>query len=55
MTMECNVHCTVVHVHLQGRGNYFEVGGGGGQTSPGVQGDPYPKLKTPLVRPTIFW
>ena len=26
----------------QGRGKYFEVGG---QTSPGVQGNPYPKLK----------
>ena len=39
---------------LQGRGNYFEVWGGG-QTSPGVQGYPYPKLKTPRIWPTIFW
>ena len=28
---------------------------GGGQTSPGVQGNPYPKLKTPPIWPTIFW
>ena len=39
---------------VQGRGNYFEVGGGGGQPSPGVQGNPYPKLKTPRIWPTIF-
>ena len=38
----------------QGRGNYFEVGGGG-QKSPGVQGNPYPKLKTHRIWPTIFW
>ena len=38
----------------QGPGNDFEVGGGGGLTSPGVQGNPYPKLKTPRVSPTIF-
>ena len=37
----------------QGRGSYFEVGGGG-QTSPGAQGNPYPKLKTPWIWPTIF-
>ena len=36
----------------QGRGNYFEVGGG--QKSPGVQGDPYPELKTHRIWPTIF-
>ena len=28
----------------QGRGKYFEVGGGG-QTSPGIQGNPYPKTE----------
>ena len=28
--------------------------GGGGQTSPGFQGNPYPKLRTPRIRPTIF-
>ena len=39
---------------IQGRGNYFEVWGGG-QTSPGVQGSPYPKLKTPRIWPTIFF
>ena len=38
---------------LQGRGDYFEVGGGG-QTSPGVQGNPNPKLKTPRIWPTVF-
>ena len=38
----------------RGCGNYFEVGGGG-QTSPGVQGSPYPKLKTARIWPTIFW
>ena len=38
---------------VQGRGNYFEVGGGG-QASPGVQGNPYPKLKNPRIWPTIF-
>ena len=37
----------------QGRRNYFEVGGGG-QTSPEVQGNPYPKLKTPRIWPTIL-
>ena len=36
----------------QGRGNYFEVCG---ETSPGVQGNRYRKLKTPRIRPTIFW
>ena len=25
------------------------------QTSPGVQGNPYPKLKTPRISPTISW
>ena len=34
----------------QGRGNYFEVAGGG-LTSPGVQGNP---LKTYRIWPTIF-
>ena len=29
--------------------------GGGGQTSTGVQGNPYPKLKTPRIWHTIFW
>ena len=29
-------------------------GGGGGQTSPGVQGNPCPKLKTPRIWPSIF-
>ena len=33
----------------------FEVGGGGGQTSPGVQGNSYQKLKTPRISPTIFF
>ena len=28
--------------------------GGGGQTSPGVQGSPYPKLKTHRIWTTIF-
>ena len=37
----------------QGCGNCFEVGGGG-QTSPGFQGNPCPKLKTPRIWPTIF-
>ena len=37
----------------QGRGNYFEVGGGG-QTSPGVQGNPYTKLKTPGFGPLFL-
>ena len=37
----------------QGRWNYFEVGGGG-ETSPGVPGNPYPKLKTPGFGPLFF-
>ena len=40
---------------VYGRWNYFEVGGGGGQTSHGVQGNPYLNLKTPRIWPTIFW
>ena len=44
---------TQPNIGSQGRGSYFEVGGGG-QTSPGVQGSPYPKLKTPRIWPTIF-
>ena len=40
-------------ISVQERGNYFEVGGGGGQTSSGVQGSPYPKLKTPWMWSTI--
>ena len=45
-----------IRVYKQGRGNYFEVwGGGAGQTSPGVKGNPYPKLKTPRIWSTIFW
>ena len=38
---------------IQGRENNFEVGGR--QTSSGVQGNPYPKLKTPWIWFTIFW
>ena len=37
--------------NLQGRGNYYEVGG---KTSPGVQGNPYPKVKAPRIWPIIF-
>ena len=33
-------------------GTFFEVGG---QTSPGVQGNPYPKLKTPRILSSIFF
>ena len=33
-------------------GHDFEVGRG--ETSPGVQGKPYPKLKTPRISPTVF-
>ena len=38
----------------QVRETYFEVVGGGGQRSPGFQRNPYPKLKTPRIWPTIF-
>ena len=44
----------VLQRQSQGRRNHFEVGGGGGQTSPGIQGNPYPKLKTPRIWPIIF-
>ena len=38
-----------------GAGTTLKMGGGGeGQTSPGVQGNPYPKLKTPRICPTVF-
>ena len=29
--------------------------GGGGQTSPGIQGNPYSKVKTPRIWPIIFF
>ena len=37
-----------------GRGAGTTLKFGGGETSPGVQGNPYPKLKTPWISPTIF-
>ena len=39
----------------RGRGAGTTLKLGGGQTSPGVQGNPYPKIKTPRIWPTIFW
>ena len=38
----------------RGPGTILKLGGGGGQTSPWVQCNPYPKLKTPRISPAIF-
>ena len=39
----------------QGRGNYFELGVGGGANVSRSPGNPYPKLKTHRIWPTMFW
>ena len=40
--------------HYKDAGTTLKLRGGGGETSPGVQGNPYPKLKTILIWSTIF-
>ena len=55
MKREASLDVTLSHCRYyrygnrQGRRNYFEAGGGGEQACPGVQDNPYPKLKTPRV------
>ena len=39
----------------RGAGTTLKLGGGGGQTSPGVLGNPYPKIKKILGFGPLFW
>ena len=48
-------HWKVVWCWMTNRGTGTNLKLGGGQTSPGVKGNPYPKLKTLRIWPTIFW
>ena len=47
-------NCTYLQVTTKYRGTKTTLMWGGGQTSPRVQGNPYPKLKTPQIWPNIF-